>query len=142
MIKKKKIILIILGIPIFIAISIISFMVWLNIPDSQSTIFKRITRRSMPKHIVNFTVYQYFKPTLGDGCGCISFEVSKQEGDELIKGLEFKEHKKNNDQNLIVDLVDYKINEPLYYFNNEDVFTQTVIKINQEATKFIWSASF
>lgn len=96
----------------------------------------------MPSNISNFKVHSYFTPTLGDGGGTISFEVPKEEGMKLIKGLEFEEKKAHRTYPYPIDEIDFKIENPLYYFNNGDVFNRTVIKRNREATKFTWDASF
>ena len=142
MIKKKKILTYIVFAPFLAIIAYILFlMVWFNIPDSKSTIFERITRKTMPEHISNLIVHQYFKPTLGDGSGCISFEVPASEGDELIKGLKFQDKKKRI-QDLLVDEVKCNIQSPLYYFKSGDIFNRMTIKKNKKNTKFIWHASF
>jgi len=141
--KKKIIILAILVLPVFLIAGYIMFlMIWFNIPDSNATIFKRITRQPMPTNISNFKVHRYFTPSLGDGGGTISFEVPKEEGMNLIKGFEFKEKGANRTIPHQIDQTDCQIDKPLYYFNNGDVFNRTAIKRNSEATKFIWNASF
>jgi len=140
--KKIIFVLILLLSPILLILGFILFLtVYRLIPDSDKTIFYRVTRNSMPQNISNFKVHHYFLPVFGDGFGIISFDVPQNEGLSLIKNSNFGEKtEKTYFQN--VDRINIRIERPVYYFKSEDIFNRFVIKSNQESTRFIWEASF